>query len=195
MDKHHKVFLDFFRRFVPITEKEFAEVVSHSQLVHLPKGEFLAKEGMVSKQLGFLAEGMARTYYLNQKGEEVTRRLAMEPAMIAAYESFTLQNPSRENLQTTEPSYIFVISKEEDDYLLKHNPKYASFRRKGIDSEFIGLMRYLERFIDATAETRYGMIMKMQPRLIARAPLQYIASLIGVTPTQLSRIRKKMLNQ
>ncbi len=41
------------------------------------------------------------------------------------------------------------------------------------------------------ANERYKELIATHPNLETRIPLQYIASYLGITPTQLSRIRKK----
>ena len=42
------------------------------------------------------------------------------------------------------------------------------------------------------AEERYLDFIKYKPGIETRIPLHYIASHLGITPTQLSRIRKKI---
>ena len=42
-----------------------------------------------------------------------------------------------------------------------------------------------------TAKQRYDSLLKMQPEILNRVPLQYIASFLGITQETLSRIRSK----
>ena len=44
-------------------------------------------------------------------------------------------------------------------------------------------------FITGTGKERYKMILEKNPNFLKKFPIRIIASLIGVTPTQLSRIR------
>jgi hypothetical protein len=46
-------------------------------------------------------------------------------------------------------------------------------------------------FLNGTAKQRYEYLMATNPFLSKEFPLRFIASMIGVTPTQLSRIRNK----
>ncbi|MEL6192294.1 MAG: hypothetical protein AAFR66_09600 [Bacteroidota bacterium] len=192
MDDHKENFKKFFRRFLPIDDSSFEEILTSFELKVYAKGAHFGKKGQLISKMGFLSQGIARSYYLNEKGEEISRRIAMEPSMITAYDSFINQIPSRENIQFLEESYVWEISRAKDKELIDKNQAYSNWRRIGIDHEFISVLRYLERFIDANAESRYKMIMLHTPHMIERVPLQYIASLIGVTPTQLSRIRNKI---
>jgi CRP-like cAMP-binding protein len=141
--------------------------------------------------MGFLAEGALRTFYIDDKGREVTRRLALSPCMISAYESFVTGRPCREYNQFLEDSTVLVIDRVTDLRLMEAHRKYADFRRQGIEMEFVGVLNYLEQMLDRTAEERYLGMLRHRPQVLQRFPLQYVASMLGITPTQLSRIRKK----
>lgn len=43
-----------------------------------------------------------------------------------------------------------------------------------------------------SAEQRYEKLLKDEPELLQQVPLQYIASMLGITPRHLSRLRNKM---
>jgi 5'(3')-deoxyribonucleotidase len=47
-------------------------------------------------------------------------------------------------------------------------------------------------FISGSAKERYQFILEKNPKLLEKFPLRFIASMIGITPVQLSRIRKKI---
>jgi hypothetical protein len=46
--------------------------------------------------------------------------------------------------------------------------------------------------ITLSAEDRYAKMMKEEPEILQQVPLQYIASMMGMTPRHLSRLRGKM---
>jgi ribosomal protein L10 len=46
-------------------------------------------------------------------------------------------------------------------------------------------------FLTGTAKERYQFILENKPELLKKFPLRFIASMIGITPTQLSRVRNK----
>jgi hypothetical protein len=46
-------------------------------------------------------------------------------------------------------------------------------------------------FLNGTAKERYQYLLATNPSLLEKFPLKFVASMIGVTPTQLSRIRKE----
>jgi len=44
-----------------------------------------------------------------------------------------------------------------------------------------------------TAEERYNQLLAINPELFNQVPLQYLASMLGMTPETLSRLRKKSI--
>ena len=58
------------------------------------------------------------------------------------------------------------------------------------------IYQYMEKrilsFLTQNAEERYRSLVTENPRLIQDVPLRYIASMLGITPETLSRIRQKV---
>lgn len=46
-------------------------------------------------------------------------------------------------------------------------------------------------FLTGTAKERYQHILEKNPEMLRKFPLRFIASMIGITPTQLSRVRNR----
>jgi len=63
------------------------------------------------------------------------------------------------------------------------------------ETRFMNGQRLFSSFILQTPEERYKTFMMQFPMLLQRAPLQYIASYLGITPVSLSRIRKKIISK
>jgi signal-transduction protein with cAMP-binding, CBS, and nucleotidyltransferase domain len=176
---------------MPITDQEFDEFASAFIVTEFKKGDYFAEGGKVCNQLGFLVQGTVRTFSIDPNGDEITRRLAIEPCMFTAYESFITGKTCREYHQFLDNAKVLIIDRPTDLRLIEQFPKYSHFRRIGIDMEFIGVLNYLEQLLEKNAEERYLALVSYRPQIIQRVPLQYIASLLGITPTQLSRIRRK----
>jgi hypothetical protein len=49
-------------------------------------------------------------------------------------------------------------------------------------------------YLSMTAEERYNHLFNFNPELFNQVHLQYIASMLGMTPETLSRLRKKAAN-
>ena len=63
--------------------------------------------------------------------------------------------------------------------------------RKYQKEQMLEMAKRYRLFIAGTAKERYQFMIENNPNLLKKFPLRFIASLIGITPTQLSRIRNK----
>lgn len=183
--------LAFIRQKTALSLAEFEEIkaVHHHRFV--PKHTVMWRQGGTCNELGFLCKGLTRSYFLDEKGREVTRRLAVEDNLINAYGAYVFERPSEESIITEEDCHLLVISREDDMRLQQEMEAYRLYRIRIAEQMMIGALRFLDGFLANDASFRYRRMVKFSPEIFERVPLKHIASLIGVTPTQLSRIRAK----
>ena len=97
-----------------LNEESVERLKDCARMVKLSKGELLQIEGEVSQIWGFVTEGLIRTYYKKDENE-VTDQLAHEGDDFIDYKSFFREVPSSCNIQTIEPSVVFIFKKKELD--------------------------------------------------------------------------------
>jgi len=157
---------------------------------YIAKGEFLLTAGEVCGEVAFIKSGVMRSFY-NLKGKEVTRFVLMKNNFVTALASFISRKPSSENLQAIKDTELYVISYDDIQKLYEEYPKWQELGRLVIEKSHLQLERRVFELISMTASERYRSITEDQPGIVDNVPLQYIASIIGVKPETLSRIRKK----
>lgn len=70
-------------------------------------------------------------------------------------------------------------------------PKWAELEKMFIIHCFVTLEDRIQTHLSMTAEERYHYFFENNKDLFNQVPLQYIASMLGMTPETFSRIRKK----
>ena len=159
--------------------------------IEIPAKTMLLKEGAISNRLYVIKKGSVRTW-VNHDGKEISFRFFFEGDAVCSVESFRKQIPSAFAIETIEPSVLNWISKadidtavQEDAFLNHYLVDWAVDRQ----AEFI--RHFLSLLMD-NPQQRYANLLKEQPQIIRRVPLQYIASYLGIiTPVSLSRIRNR----
>ncbi|NJO03337.1 MAG: Crp/Fnr family transcriptional regulator [Bacteroidia bacterium] len=155
------------------------------------KSEVFKKNDSISKELAFVLNGSARSYMINSKGDEVTSFIIQKNHFLADLISVRTNEATPFTLHFLEDSTALVASITAHRKLLETNLAYNILIREHMADE---AMRYYKRqllFLTGTAKDRYQFIVDNYPQLLREFPLKYIASLIGITPTQLSRLRNK----
>lgn len=164
-------------------------LVNDSKLYFAKKGEKIQNIGDVNTQIYFLKEGLFRGYFLDINGREITDCFGITPGA-AAVSCLDLDIPTPICIEALEDSVMISVSCKVLFPLLKSNLElislYNQFLRTSLKIHWeskIMLAQY-------TASERYIWFLDHFPGLIDRISHKYIASFLGISPVQLSRIRR-----
>ena len=155
------------------------------------KNDFFAEVGKTNKYLGFIESGMMR-YYVIKEGEERTTYIALERSFVVSLYSFLQEKPSFEYIQALVDTQVYVLSKTALRTLQNELPAFKNFYIGLLESAICGIDDTRHGLIVLTAEQRYEKMLREEPHLLQQIPLQYLASILGVTPRHLSRIRQQI---
>jgi CRP-like cAMP-binding protein len=162
------------------------------QVQQLKPGDIFLEAGSQKNNLYFITKGLIRSYYINEKGEEITNRLRYENQIIASYEILFFNQVSRFNFQALEPTELLVIHFNELRTIIEQNSKLDTGRRYFMMNILSESLAAIDDFILLNPEKRYMKFVQEHPNLLSRVPLKYIANVLGITPVSLSRIRKRI---
>jgi len=161
------------------------------QVRSLRKGEHFVERDKTCKHFAFVASGIMRAYTLFD-GTESTTCLCNDNTFATSTISFITQTPSNVSIQALEDVTLVLISHENLNLLYSKSPFWEKVGRVVAEREFIELQQSNWRNSPIPAKDKYLTLLKENPGVVNRVPLQYIASYIGITPETLSRIRKKI---
>jgi CRP-like cAMP-binding protein len=161
------------------------------QVKVLKKGEFFVEKDKTCKHFAFVADGILRAYSLYD-GVENTTCLCSDNTFATSTISFITQTPSNASIQALEEVTLVLISHENLTQLYSKSSFWEKVGRVVAEREYIELQQSGWRHGPIPAHDKYLTLLKENPGIVNRVPLQYIASYIGVTPETLSRIRKKI---
>lgn len=163
-------------------------IVDAFLLKKFEKNEFVVEYGKTSNHIGFIESGMFQ-YYVLKDGEERTSYVSIENNWFASLLSFLSGTPSLENVKALTTGSIYLLSKENLKKLVQEVPGFKDFYIGLLEASICGIDASRHNLIVLTAEERYEKMLKTEPHLLQQIPLQYLASMLGVTPRHLSRIR------
>jgi CRP-like cAMP-binding protein len=155
------------------------------------KGEYFAEEGKTSKYLAFITKGLFQ-YFYSKEGREITTYVAGENSFMLSLHSFYKQQPSRENVRALAVGEVWQIHYNDLENLKRDSLAFRSFYIAALESLVVSMDETRRNLIVLSAEERYALLMKEEPKLLQQIPLQYLASILGVTSRHLSRIRNNI---
>lgn len=156
----------------------------------IKKGDFLLNANKCCDTLSFVENGILRMFRLND-GNEITQCINTKGSFTGNLTSFLFETPSNSSIQALQDTSILYISKS--DYLLLGNavPKWHVFEKLFTQQCFIAIEEKNFTYLSMSAEERYADFFQKNPEIFNQVPLQYIASLLGMSPETFSRIRAK----
>ncbi len=165
----------------------------HLRVRSFKRGEIFIEKGMVEKDLFFIRKGLTRSYFINEKGDEITFQLFPENYVMGNVHALLFNEPSKFVYQALEDTKVYVIDSDSFQNMIAQNPNVLNlnqmnFRNIPLKQAF----QRVESFVLFSPEERYLKYMKDHPTVINRAPDKYIANVLGITPVSLSRIKGRI---
>ena len=151
----------------------------------------LLSEGETANKIFYVKKGCLRMW-MNHEGKEITFQFFFENDMVASMESFRSNKPGILNIETLEPSELFVLSKKNFEFLLANTSELKDYLLEVAFKRFSDYSKLYVSFLKNNPVERYKDLLKNEPRIVQRIPLHYVASYLGITPVSLSRIRNKI---
>lgn len=156
------------------------------------KRQYLLNAGDVCRHNVFVEKGLLRSYSLDENAHEHVMQFAMEGWWISDMGSFLSGDDAIYNIEAIEDSELLLVSKQAMDEMMDQVPAMERYFRLLMQRSIVALQRRIRVVQSYSAEETYLKLMEIQPEIISRAPQQYIASYLGITPETLSRIRKQV---
>lgn len=157
------------------------------------KAAVLLEEQHICQELMFVVSGVLRSFYWNFKGEQVTSCIAFEGEFMAAYPSFIQQLKSRETIHALQHTEIEAISYENLEKLYDSSMAWQKIGRKLVENQYVFMDQHFTEFQQQNGSHRYEYLIKNYPKQLHQIPQPYIASYLGISTRQLTRIRKSLL--
>ena len=187
-------FLNYLRKFVNITDDEFAKCLMPIIKVRRPgKREFLTKAGEVENYFNFIVKGLIRKYY-KKNTQEINTQISMEGHIILSQESFHSRKPSEYSIETIEPSVVISIKHDDLEKVYQASKKMEHLARLVITHTMIIKDNWQMQMVKMTPRERFLNFVMKNPDLMQRVPQKYLASYLNIKPETFSRFKHLLRN-
>lgn len=179
-------------RYTPLTEETWQAFAGLCRLRALNRHQLLYRAGDIPHSFAFVVAGLLRAYTADDKGTEYNKIFFAEGQFPGSMSALLTATPSLLSIQALESCTLVEID-------------FRGYRQLMLAREDLKLFQiyYLEKnwllakdrreveIVQEDAGQRYQRFLDEYPSICQRLPQYHIASHLGITPTQLSRIRKK----
>jgi CRP-like cAMP-binding protein len=173
-----------------VSGNELVQIASLFELEVMSKGDFYIKDGNACDKLSFVQSGFMRMFAV-AGDKEITQWIFSQGYFIGDMHSLTFNVPSRWNIQALTDVTLFTIRQADYDKIVETVPRWPEIEKHFIISCFSIMENRILSHLSMSAEERYASFYEQNKELFNWVPLQYIASLLGMTPETFSRVRKR----
>ncbi|WP_062060179.1 Crp/Fnr family transcriptional regulator [Aquimarina longa] len=177
----------------PVSEQSIMLLQSIAKIKYVKKNEHLLSIGNHSKEIYILYKGIVVSYFLCKDGNMYHKNIFLERDFVGSTVSALTNEPSNFALEAIEDCILISFNYKEYRELIEQNTDLKNFYIAYLEKNWILDKEKREiALVMKDAKIRYLDFMKEHPTIKNQIPLHYIASHLGITPTQLSRIRKSL---
>ena len=176
------------RRYSTMAHDELDILESILVPMKFARGEKVVESGDVSDAIYYVERGMVREFYF-KNNKSVTEYLAADGTIVMSIESLFREEPSKLVIEALEPTIVYALPKKRLEEVALHNVNIQILYRKILEESLIISQRRADLLRFESAKDRYLKLCKINPNVIMKAPLVYVASYLQMTPETLSRVR------
>ena len=189
MKNNNQIFLD---KFVEVSEDSFRELEHISEFKKLEAGTQIVKLGEVPSKMYLLRTGIIRCYLSTESGKEFNKSFYLPTSFVASLTALISEKPSIFVFETITECKLYEIDYSMFMKLCRSKPKVNELYARVLEAVYIKYEKRLVELISLDATKRYKELQSQIPEVDKLIPQYHIASYLGITPVQLSRIRKKL---
>lgn len=160
--------------------------------ISVSKGTFLLRPGTHVKHEYFVIKGCLKAYYLDDKGNSHIIQFAIEDWWIGDFDAFYNHTPSRLHIEAIEDSKLVSINYDSLQKTYEEAPVFERYFRILTTKAFISLRGRILSTLEKNTKERYLEFCTSYPNIEDRVANYDIANYLGVSPENLSRIRRQL---
>jgi CRP-like cAMP-binding protein len=182
-----ELFKQNIRSYISVKEPEMNQIVSAFKSRIVKRAEHIIKADTICKDYYFLESGLLRFVYHGVDIEE-TSWVLFEGTFFTEMVSLKSKSPTKMSLEALEPSVVLSIGETALNDLCEKVKPFEKYLRLTWEENLYQLlqMKLLQQF--TSAKERYELLIK-DKRFSQRIPQKYLASILGITPYSLSRLK------
>lgn len=182
---------EHIEKIVPLTDEEFALILTRFTLKRFKKHQFLIQQGELVKYNYFLVSGLLKLVYTDEADKEYFLSFAMEDWWETDLQAYYTKTPATLSLECLEDTVVFCLLLEDYHALCAELPQIARFFLQKSMLGSIAAQQRLLSLLTTSAQERYEQLLQKYPVLGQRISKTLLASYLGVSRETLSRLKAK----
>jgi CRP-like cAMP-binding protein len=184
---------DSIESYAPVSDETWSTLRAICGVKQVARGQVLYSAGVVPDSFAFVFRGLFRVYVSDEKGNEYNKNFFDEGKYPGSMSALHTNSPSIATIEALEDSTVVTIDFKRYRKLLQERHDLKMYQIHYLEKNWLLAKDAREiELVQEDATQRYQRFMLEHGTIASRIPQYHIASHLGITPTQLSRIRKNL---
>ncbi|TYA71815.1 Crp/Fnr family transcriptional regulator [Seonamhaeicola marinus] len=183
---------EYLKKFADISEETFNEIAEITEFKRIEAGTQIVKLGEVPTKIYMLVSGFMRCYLTTESGKEYNKSFYLPISFIGSLTALLSNKPSMLVFEALSDCKLYEIDYKKFKGICERNIKLNTLHSKVLEYVYVKYEKRLIELMSLDATERYLALKKEIPDVDEKIPQYQIASYLGITAVQLSRIRKKI---
>lgn len=184
----------YFDPYIETRMADWRALASYLAIEQIKNRGIVKATGEKEQSLRFILDGAA-ALLMRQDAKDVCFDLCFENDFLADFGSLNTGNPSKVYIRTFEPISAVVIDRRRLLKIYSASSLGAQLGRVLAEQQNRRSQMNHIGYLGKTAERRYLGLLHNHPDVLLRTPQHYLASYLGVSTENLSRIRRRIGNR
>lgn len=184
----------FLNSISDVSEETYLEFQKIANFKTVEAGTQIVKMNEIPTKVYLLVSGSVRCYLSTESGKEFNKTFCLPISLIASLTALLNKSPSVFTFQALTDCELYEVEFSKIMDLCNKYPFVNSLYAKVLEQVYVKYEKRLVELISLDAKDRYLELRKQIPNVDKLIPQYHIASYLGITAVQLSRIRKKIDN-
>lgn len=165
--------------------------INEGKLIEFNRGDEFATRGKAARYIGYIESGTLKYVVPADDGEEHVIGLEFKGEFVADFPFSLYGQKSRASIVAETPSEIYCFEVSRLKKMMDSDLQLQQRIMKATEAIFATVYDRYAALYTLTPQQRYDDLIRRHPDLFSLFNLKDIASFLNITPTHLSRIRKK----
>lgn len=184
--------VNYFDTLDQLAQKDKTLLELHLMPIKLKKGDYFLKTGHLCNRIGFINEGIMRSFFYDEKGNEFSHCFITKNGFVTDPIAFNNQSLSTQNIIAETDVDLTFFTFDAYRVFEKEISSWQSIVKKVTDNSLTTKVLEKGYMLSEDATTRYLKFSNEHPYILQNVPLKSIASFLGITKYSISRIRKSI---
>jgi CRP-like cAMP-binding protein len=181
-----------FEEVTPIPDEQWENFLALFTLQSIAKGEEFISINSSAEKVGFIVSGLVRYYLVTPDGGEFNLAFKAEGDFMSSYYAFLSKEPSPVGVQAIEDTTYYSSNYRDVEKMYDAHPCWLRIGKWITEVHYLNKDWRERQFLQFETAGRLLNYKELYPDLFARVPQNQMAMYLGVNPSSLNRLMKKL---